>query len=206
MKRLTCGFVAIACLGLVAAGTGASQFSLVTAALADKGGNGHGGGGNGGGNGSGGGAGKGNSGNHGKSSANGKSSAHGKSASAHAKEKASHDNKTKVQKASIDKSKQQKVQPVVEDDIVVDDMDDNTLGPLNAAHASARARERAAPNSSVGKIATYERSREAALALADPVEREQALDDAVAQLESDFGRTLTDAQVDEVNDLLDARR
>jgi hypothetical protein len=116
----------------------------------------------------------------------GKSSDHGNSANAHDK---SHD-KSKVEKASLK----------------ADDDDDNTLGPLNAAHASARARERAAPNSSVGKIATYERAREDALALTDPVLREQALDDAETQLETAFGRTLTDAQIDRVNALLDARR
>lgn len=114
---------------------------------------------------------------------NGKSADHGNSANAH--------DKSKVEKASLKAD---------------DDDDDNTLGPLNAAHASARARERAAPNSSVGKIATYERAREDALALTDPVLREQALDDAETQLESAFGRTLTDAQIDRVNALLDARR
>ncbi|CAN7685557.1 Holotricin-3 precursor [Phyllobacterium sp. LjRoot231] len=192
MKQLKFGLVVAACLGLVVAGTAANQFSLVGPALADKGGNGNGGNGNGGGHGNGGGSGKGNSGNHGKLSG------HGKSASAHDKTKVQHD-KSKAQKAlkpSVD----------VEDDVVVDEIDDNTLGPLNAAHASARARERAASNSSVGKIATYERSREAALALTDPVLREQALDDSVAQLESDFGRTLTDDQIDQVNALLDARQ
>ncbi len=200
MKQLKFGLVAAACLGLLVAGTATSQFNLVGPAFADKGGNGNGSNGNGGGhgNGNGGGSGKGNSGNHGKSSS------HSNAASAHDKAKVQPD-KTKVQKGSVDKSKVKTASVAVEDDIVVDD-DDNTLGPLNAAHASARARERAAPNSSVGKIATYERSREEALALTDPVLRDQALDDAVAQLESDFGRTLTDDQVDQVNDLLDARR
>jgi hypothetical protein len=59
---------------------------------------------------------------------------------------------------------------------------------------------------SVGKIATYERSREEALALTDPALQEQALDDAVAQLETAFGRTLTPAQVDRIDALLDARQ
>jgi hypothetical protein len=44
------------------------------------------------------------------------------------------------------------------------------------------------------------------LPLPDPALREQALDDAVAQLETAFGRPLTDAQVDRVNALLDARQ
>lgn len=62
------------------------------------------------------------------------------------------------------------------------------------------------PNSSVGKIAAYERSREAALAITDPTLREQALEAAEAKLSTDFHRTLTTAQIDKVNDLLDARR
>jgi hypothetical protein len=86
-----------------------------------------------------------------------------------------------------------------------DDDEGFGLGALNAAHASANARANASPNSSVGKIAAYERSREAALAISDPVARAEALRAAVAKLEADFGRTLTDAQIDRVNDLLDAR-
>jgi hypothetical protein len=58
----------------------------------------------------------------------------------------------------------------------------------------------------VGKIAAYERSREAALSISDPVARADALHAAIARLEADFGRTLTVAQIDRVNDLLDARR
>jgi hypothetical protein len=192
MVQLKFGLVAAACLGLILAGTATSPYDLVGPALADKGGNGNGGG-HGGGNGNAGGGNKGNSG-KGHSGDHGKSSGHAKAASAHDKTKVQHD-KSKVQKNSV----------AVVDDVIVND-DDNTLGPLNAAHASARARERAAPNSSVGKIATYERNREAALAIADPVLRDQALDDAVTQLESDFDRPLTDDQVDQVNALLDARR
>ncbi|UXN58879.1 Holotricin-3 precursor [Phyllobacterium zundukense] len=133
---------------------------------------------NGGGNGggNGNGGGKGNNG-----GSHGKSSERGNSVNAH--------DKAKVEKSSLDT-----------------DDDKTGLGPLNAAHASARARERAAPNSSVGKIATYERSREEALALTDPALQEEALDDAVAQLETAFGRTLTPAQVDRIDALLDARQ
>lgn len=93
-----------------------------------------------------------------------------------------------------------------ETDLSDGDLNKTNLGPLNAAHASARARERAAPNSSVGKIAAYERSREAALAIADPTLREQALAAAEAKLNTDFNRTLTTAQITEVNSLLGARR
>jgi hypothetical protein len=136
----------------------------------------------GGGNGKGGGEGNGKGGGAGSSGGNhGKSSNRGSSANAH--------DKSKVDKAAVDS----------------DDNDDGSLGALNAAHASARARERAAPNSAVGKIATYERSRDEAMALIDPALREQALEDAVAQLETAFGRTLTDDQIDRIDDLVDAR-
>lgn len=202
MKRIKSGLVITACFGLVMAGVATSQLNLISPAFADKGGNGNGGNGggngNGGGHGNGGGSGKGSSGTHGKSS-----TGHTSAASAHDKMKVEHD-KSKAQRASIDKTRPQKTPAIV--DVTDEDIDANTLGPLNAAHASERARERAAPNSSVGKIATYERNREAALAISDPNLRDQALDDAVTQLESDFGRTLTDDQVDQVNALLDARR
>jgi hypothetical protein len=148
------GFVAVACFGLLVAGTALSttgNYSLVGSALAKNGNGGEG---------------------------------HGNAKGDHANDKS----KTK------------------EADLSDRDLDKNTLGPLNAAHASARARERAAPNSSVGKIAAYERSREAALAITDPTLREQALEAAEAKLSTDFHRTLTTAQIDKVNDLLDARR
>jgi hypothetical protein len=88
---------------------------------------------------------------------------------------------------------------------VADADDADQLGALNAAHASLRARERASPKSAVGKIATYERAREQALAITDPTQRELALDAAVDQLDASFGRTLTTAQISKVNALLDAR-
>ncbi|WP_457301860.1 Holotricin-3 precursor [Phyllobacterium sp. P5_D12] len=133
-------------------------------------------------NGGGNGGGNGNGGGHGNNGgSHGKSSDRSNSVNSH--------DKAKVEKSSLDT-----------------DDDKTGLGPLNAAHASARARERAAPNSSVGKIATYERSREEALALTDPALQEQALDDAIAQLETAFGRTLTPAQVDRIDALLNARQ
>lgn len=153
-------FAAVACLGLLVAGTALSttgNYSLVGSALAKNGNCG----------------GKGNGG-----------EGHGNAKADHA------DDKSKTKEA----------------DLSDNNLDKNTLGPLNAAHASARARERASPNSSVGKIAAYERSREAALAIKDPTLREQALAAAEAKLSIDFHRTLTTAQIDEVNDLLDARR
>lgn len=138
------------------------------------------GGGNGGSNG----GGHGNGGNGGSSHGQ-SSSDHGKSADAHGKS-VSHETTASVSDV---------------------DSDANSLGALNAAHASATAREHANPNSAVGKIATYENSREAALALQDPIAQDQALDDAEAELAQAFGKTeLTAAQIDQVNALLDARR
>ena len=87
---------------------------------------------------------------------------------------------------------------------VADADDADHLGALNAAHASLRARELASPKSAVGKIATYERARERALAITDPTQQELALDAAVGQLDASFGRTLTTAQISKVNALLDA--
>ncbi len=82
----------------------------------------------------------------------------------------------------------------------------NTLGALNAAHASDRARSRAAPNSAVGRIGTYQRSRDAALAITDPARSAAALASAVSALQQAFGRTLSPVQVDRVNALIDSRR
>ncbi len=83
----------------------------------------------------------------------------------------------------------------------------NALGALNAAHASAKARAHASPNSAVGKIATYEKSREAALSLQDSAAQQQALETAEAKLAASFGMSsLSPEQVSQVNALLDARK
>ena len=83
----------------------------------------------------------------------------------------------------------------------------NALGALNAAHASAKARAHASPNSAVGKIATYEKSREAALSLQDPAAQQQALEAAEAKLAASFGMSsLSPEQVSQVNALLDGRK
>jgi hypothetical protein len=134
--------------------------------------------------------GAGNSGGHGNGgrggSSNGKSSAgHDKSAAVHGKSATHRTFVATSQSASVTRS----------------------FGALSAAHASATAREHAAPNSAVGKIATYESSREAALALQDPAAQAQALDDAEMQLAAAFGRTeLSAAEIDRINALLDARQ
>ncbi len=138
------------------------------------------GGGNGGGNGGGHGNGGNGGSSHGQSSSN-----HGKSAEAHGKS-VSHETTAAVSDV---------------------DSDANSLGALNAAHASATARKHASPNSAVGKIAAYEKSREAASALEDPDAQEQALDDAEAQLAADFNLAeLTSDQISQINALLDARQ
>ncbi|HCL67054.1 MAG TPA: Holotricin-3 precursor [Rhizobium sp.] len=80
----------------------------------------------------------------------------------------------------------------------------NTLAVMNAAHASPIARMFAAPNSAVGRVATYDRARTAALALTDPVAREEALRNAVAQLQASFALTLTAAELTQLNAILDA--
>jgi hypothetical protein len=106
--------------------------------------------------------------------------------------------------ASSKDEKASRVKAFKEAAAVADTADADQLGALNAAHASLRARERASPKSAVGKIATYERAREQALAITDPTQRELALDAAVDQLDASFGRTLTTAQISKVNALLDA--
>jgi len=107
--------------------------------------------------------------------------------------------------ASSNDEKPSRVKAVREAAAVADADDADQLGALNAAHASVRAMERASPKSAVGKIASYERAREQALAITDPTQRELALDAAEDQLDASFGRTLTAAQISKVNALLDAR-
>ena len=125
------------------------------------------------------------SGGNGESGHGQSSSDHGKSADAHGKS-VSHETIASVSENESDVS---------------------AFGALNAAHASATARKHASPNSAVGKIATYEKSREAALTLQDPAAQEQALNDAKTELAQAFGKTeLTAAQIDKINALLDARQ
>ncbi|RJF88200.1 hypothetical protein D3874_15230 [Oleomonas cavernae] len=80
------------------------------------------------------------------------------------------------------------------------------LGPLNAAHASLTAFEHAAPNSTVGRIASYDAARQRALSLVDPVDRRRALRLAERRLALDFDRTLTRAEINAVNAILDDKR
>ncbi len=167
---------AIAVIALSAPLSGALSLTDIAYAK-DGGGNGGGkGGGNGGGNSGGKGGGKG--GQSGSSSHSGKSASAGKSQKSVSADQETDDSG----RASKDKS---------------------AAGALNAAHASARARARAAPNSAVGRIASYEQARDQALAVADPAERDAQLANAVSDLEVAIGTTLTEAQVAKINALLD---
>jgi hypothetical protein len=141
------------------------------------------GGGNGGGNG--GGHGSGNGGNKGGSSSHsGMRDSHRSSAARSSHHKADPTTKSGVTRASVTKDK-------------------NTLGPLNAAHASATARANAAPNSSVGRIASYEQARDRALSISDPIKREEALDEAKDQLETAFNRTISEKEFQQIDNMLE---
>jgi hypothetical protein len=96
----------------------------------------------------------------------------------------------------------------------------SSLGALNAAHASTTALDNAAPNSRVGRIATYGKVVDAENTLADPnaTEEEKAaaqsfldglgLSDVTAEdaerstLEAAANKTVTDQVMDAVNSLL----
>ncbi|MFB8343712.1 Holotricin-3 precursor [Brucella cytisi] len=145
------------------------------------------GGGNGGGNGGvhGGGNGSGNGGNKdGNSSHSGMRDSHRSSAARSSHHRADPITKSGVTRASVTKDK-------------------NTLGPLNAAHASATARANAAPNSSVGRIASYEQARDRALSISDPIKREEALDEAKDQLETAFNRTISEKEFQQIDNMLE---
>jgi hypothetical protein len=80
------------------------------------------------------------------------------------------------------------------------------LGGLNAANASPTARENAAPGSSVGRIAEYERAVAEAQAIADPEARAEAIRAAEARLAATGdrppGSALFEGVVGAVNRLL----
>lgn len=79
-----------------------------------------------------------------------------------------------------------------------------TLEVMNAANASPISRMFAPPNSAVGKVATYDRARTAALGLTDPLAQEEALRNAVAQLQAGIAVPLTVAELNQLNAILDA--
>ena len=76
------------------------------------------------------------------------------------------------------------------------------LGGLNAAHASATAREHANPNSMVGDIATYESQMGSALKLTDAQQQASAITAARQQLASSTNRTLTVPAVTRLDQML----
>jgi hypothetical protein len=76
------------------------------------------------------------------------------------------------------------------------------LGKLNAAHASPTALQHAAPNSAVGAIATYESQMNSALALADPMERDDAITSARQQLALTGNKQLTPSAITRIDSML----
>ncbi len=81
----------------------------------------------------------------------------------------------------------------------------NTLGNLNAAHASATARANASPNSMVGRIATYESQMNAALAIRDRSDRNAAIVAAREQLAESANKPLTAGNIARVDAMLGIR-
>lgn len=81
----------------------------------------------------------------------------------------------------------------------------NTLGNLNAAHASATARAHASPNSMVGRVATYEIQMQAALAIQDRAARNAAIVAAREQLATSANKPLTRDNIARVDSMLGIR-
>lgn len=75
----------------------------------------------------------------------------------------------------------------------------NELGKLNAMHASPVALQHAAPNSAVGAIATYRSQMNDALALTDPMARDDAITAARQQLASTSNKQLTPSAITKVD-------
>ncbi len=78
----------------------------------------------------------------------------------------------------------------------------NTLGNLNAAHASATARANASSNSMVGRVATYENQMQAALAIQDRAARNAAIVAAREQLAQSANKPLTRDNIARVDAML----
>ena len=73
------------------------------------------------------------------------------------------------------------------------------LGKLNAVHASSVALGHAAPNSTVGAVATYQDEMAAALALTDPAAQASAITAAREDLATATGRQLTASSVTHID-------
>jgi hypothetical protein len=76
------------------------------------------------------------------------------------------------------------------------------LGKLNAAHASATARDNAAPNSAVGSIAAYDQEMSAALAISDPTSRNAAIVAARQRLALNSNKDLTPSAAARIDGML----
>jgi len=76
------------------------------------------------------------------------------------------------------------------------------LGKLNAAHASPTALEHAAPNSAVGAIATYQSQMNSALALTDPMAKDDAITAARQQLALTGNKQLTPSAITQIDGML----
>jgi hypothetical protein len=76
------------------------------------------------------------------------------------------------------------------------------LGKLNAAHASSTALSRAAPNSAVGAIATYDAQMTTALALNDPAAKDAAIIAARQQLSASTNKELTVSAATRIDSML----
>jgi len=80
----------------------------------------------------------------------------------------------------------------------------SSLGALNAAHASPRARERAAPNSRVGLIATYENAVKAAAANTEEA-TSSVLEGIAAALEAAANKPVNENTAAAVQGLLESK-
>jgi hypothetical protein len=76
------------------------------------------------------------------------------------------------------------------------------LGKLNAAHASATARDNAAANSAVGSIATYDKEMSAALAINNPTMRNAAIAAARQRLALNSNKDLTPSAAARIDSML----
>lgn len=76
------------------------------------------------------------------------------------------------------------------------------LGGLNAAHASATAREHANANSMVGDVAAYEKQMSSALAITDAQKQATAITAARQQLALSTNKTLTASAVTRLDQML----
>lgn len=189
-----------------------AELTVGSASAFAKGGGGGGGGGHGGGGGSHGGGSHG-GGNHGSASGRGAASAHGQSAKGHASTHASARSPSAFGISADDhgmygtspsatahartaRNTARAARP---------SKPAHLDGALNAAHASTTALDNAAPNSQVGKIASYKanvQSYQSALAANDPVAAQAALDAAGTSLADAANKSVTTSTVSSLNSQL----